>query len=282
MADNYLERKMEEYRSGKGVTYRHRTTPTGARPGTLNVKFPSRRVLVTGGASGIGRAIVKAFCDAGCRVAFCDIDSKAGAATAQATGAQFHPVDVRDAAALERCMDRLLEAWGDIDVIVNNVGVSAFKPLEESTLEEWDDIMSINVRPVYITSRKLAIHRRDMGGEPHYGRIINMASTRQSMSEAGTEAYSASKGAVDSLTHALMMSLAPLGITVNSVSPGWIETGDYDALSEADHSQHPSRRVGRVDDIARACIFIALPDNDFLNGENIVIDGGMTRKMIYV
>ena len=142
--------------------------------------------------------------------------------------------------------------------------------------------MSINVRPGYITSRKLAIHRRNMGGEPHYGRIINMASTRQSMSEAGTEAYSASKGAVDSLTHALMMSLAPLGITVNSVSPGWIETGDYDALSEADHSQHPSRRVGRVDDIARACIFIALPDNDFLNGENIVIDGGMTRKMIYI
>lgn len=273
---------MEEYRSGKGVTYRHRTTPTGARPGTLTVKFPPRRVLVTGGARGIGRAIVKAFCDAGCRVAFCDIDSKAGAATAQATGAQFHPVDVRDAAALERCMDRLLEAWGDIDVIVNNVGVSAFKPLEESSLEEWDDIMSINVRPVYITSRKLAIHRRNMGGEPHYGRIINMASTRQAMSEAGTEAYSASKGAVNSLTHALMMSLAPLGITVNSVSPGWIETGDYYALSEADHAQHPSGRVGRVDDIARACIFIALPDNDFLNGENIVIDGGMTRKMIYI
>lgn len=91
MADNYLERKMEEYRSGKGVTYRHRTTPTGARPGTLNVKFPSRRVLVTGGARGIGRTIVKAFCDAGCRVAFCDIDSKAGAATAQATGRSFIP-----------------------------------------------------------------------------------------------------------------------------------------------------------------------------------------------
>jgi NAD(P)-dependent dehydrogenase (short-subunit alcohol dehydrogenase family) len=101
------------------------------------------------------------------------------------------------------------------------------------------------------------------------------------MSETGTEAYSASKGAIASITHALMMSFAPLGVTVNAISPGWIECGDYDALSSEDHLQHPSRRVGRPEDIARACLYLALPDNDFVNGENLVIDGGMTRKMIY-
>jgi hypothetical protein len=78
-----------------------------------------------------------------------------------------------------------------------------------------------------------------------------------------------------------MMSFAPLGVTVNAISPGWIECGDYDALSSEDHLQHPSRRVGRPEDIARACLYLALPDNDFVNGENLVIDGGMTRKMIY-
>ena len=84
-----------------------------------------------------------------------------------------------------------------------------------------------------------------------------------------------------SLTHSLMMSLAPLRITVNSISPGWIHTGYRDELTEADHLQHPSRRVGRPDDIARLCLFLSLPDSDFINGVDIPVDGGMTRRMIY-
>ncbi len=272
---------MEEYRSGKSSGYRAKLTPSGDRPGRLSVKFPPRRVFVTGGASGIGKAIVKAFCNAGCRVAFCDIDAKSGAATAQASGAQFHPVDVADVAALEACVNRVIEAWGDIDVLVNNVGVSVFRPLDEMTVEEFDRVQHINVRPVFVTSRLLAVHRR-MSGEPHYGRIINISSTRYMMSERGTEAYTASKGAVSSLTHALMMSMAPYGVTVNSISPGWICSENYDGLTDADHNQHPSGRVGCPEDIARMCLFLSLPDNDFINGENIVIDGGMTRKMIYV
>ena len=282
MADNYLERKMEDYRSGKGATSKVKRVSSGAKPGEISVKFPPRRVFVTGGASGIGRAIVEAFRKADCRVAFCDIDSKAGAATAQATGAQFHPVDVRDVDALEACMARLLDAWGDIDVIVNNVGVGNFVPLIESTIDDFEEVLMTNLRPVFVTSRRLAIHRTNNGGEPAYGRIINLCSTRYKQSEMGTEGYAASKGGVASLTHALMMSLAPLGITVNCISPGWIENAQYPAMTEEDHLQHPSRRVGKVEDIARMCVFLAMPENDFINGENIVIDGGMTRKMIYV
>lgn len=282
MADNYLERKMEEHRAGRGVSYRPKLTPTGKRQGELTVKFPPRRVFVTGGASGIGRAIVKAFCDAGCRVAFCDIDAAAGSRTAQSLGARFYPVDVSDTCALEACMQSIFDLWGDIDILVNNVGVGDFKPLTEASVEDFDRVMNVNVRPVFVTSRKLALHRASLAEHDGYGRIINLCSTRHAMSEAGTEAYSASKGAIASLTHALMMSLSPYGITVNAISPGWIETGDRTVLTDADHAQHPSGRVGEPADIARLCVYLSLPGNEFINGENITVDGGMTRKMIYV
>lgn len=283
MADNYLERKMEEYRSGKcGRPATVRRVASGAKPGVLNVKFPPRRVFVTGGASGIGRAVVAAFRKADCRVAFCDIDSKAGNKTAQETGARFYPVDVTDSDALEHCMDDIIGCWGDIDVVVNNVGIGDFAPITMTTVEAFDRVLATNLRPVFITARRLAIHRQSLAEPSEYGRIINICSTRYCMSEAGTEAYSASKGGVFALTHALMASLAPMRITVNAVSPGWIETGDYDGLSAEEHSQHPSGRVGKPEDIARMCLFLAMPENDFINGENIVIDGGMTRKMMYV
>lgn len=282
MADNYLERKMEEYRSGKSQQRTVKRTPRGAKPGTINIKFPSRRVFVTGGAKGIGRAIVESFRNADCRVAFCDTDSKAGAATAQVTGAQFYPVDVTDANALDACVERIIKAWGDIDVIVNNVGVGNFAPLTETSIDDFDKVLATNLRPVFVTSRRLAIHRQSLAEKPTYGRIINICSTRYRMSEPGTEGYAASKGGVDALTHSLMASLASLHITVNAISPGWIENYNYDTLTEADHRQHPSQRVGKPEDIARMCLFLAHPDNDFINGENIVIDGGMTRKMIYV
>lgn len=282
MADNYLERKMEEYRSGKAKQRVVKRTPSGAKPGTINIKFPTRRVFVTGGAKGIGRAIVETFRNADCKVAFCDNDTKAGAATAQATGAKFYPVDVVDASALDVCLMRIIEEWGDIDVIVNNVGVGNFAPLTETSIDDFDKILATNLRPVFVTSRRLAIHRQSLLEQPKYGRIINICSTRYKMSEPGTEGYAASKGGVDALTHSLMASLAPMHITVNAISPGWIENYNYEALTDADHLQHPSQRVGNPDDIARMCLFLAHPDNDFINGENIIIDGGMTHKMIYV
>lgn len=283
MADNYLERRMEEYRQGQLNKPSIRRTPSGSKPGTINIKFPPRRVFVTGGASGIGREIVKTFRQADCRVAFCDIDTKAGNKTAQETGAQFHPLDVTDANALDTCVSRIIDSWGDIDILINNVGVSNFKPLVESTLDDFDLILSTNLRPVFITARRLAIHRDSLTEQnPFGGRIINICSTRYSMSEPGTEGYAASKGAIHSLTHSLMASLATYHITVNAISPGWIEVGNYDAISQPDHLQHPSQRVGKPSDIARMCLFLAAPDNDFINGENIIIDGGMTRKMIYL
>lgn len=108
-----------------------------------------------------------------------------------------------------------------------------------------------------------------------------MASTRALMSEPNSEAYAASKGGITALTHALAASFAEFRITVNSILPGWIETGDYTQLSESDHHQHFSKRVGKPADIANACLFLASKENDFITGSQLVIDGGMTRKMMY-
>ena len=282
MADNYLERKFEEYKEHKNVKSGSKRVVTYAKkPGYIQVKFPERRVFVTGGAKGIGKAIVTAFRSAGCKVAFCDIDARAGQATAEQTGSRFYPVDVKNTKELYACCKDIFKQWGDIDILINNVGISYFKPITEMTVEDFDQVIATNLRPVFITSKLLAEHRRE-NGNFEYGRIINLCSTRYLMSESGTEAYSASKGGIYSLTHALAASLSEMRITVNCISPGWIECGDYESLTERDHSQHLSRRVGRPEDVARICMFICEEDNNFINGENIVVDGGMTKKMIYV
>ena len=125
-------------------------------------------------------------------------------------------------------------------------------------------------------------HRQSQEAPNPFGRIVNICSTRYLMSEPGSEGYAASKGGIYSLTHALALSLAQWHITVNSISPGWIETRDYEQLRPEDHAQHPSGRVGKPEDIARLCLFICQEENDFMNGENVTIDGGMTKKMIYI
>lgn len=274
MADNYLERRFEAYQARKNTGLK-----SLGKKGTVQ---KTRRVFVTGGAGGIGKVIVKAFRSAGHRVAFCDINEVAGKETALQTGTRFFHLDVSNKEALENCMQQLFSEWGDIDIIINNVGISCFSTITETEVEMFDHILSVNLRPVFITSRQLACHRKGLQTPSMFGRIINICSTRYLMSEAGSEGYAASKGGIYSLTHALALSLAPWHITVNSISPGWIQNENYDMLRAEDHAQHPSGRVGKPEDIARMCLFLCHEENDFINGENMTIDGGMTKKMIYV
>ena len=294
MADNYIERQQEQYEARKAAwkqaqkygkkksTTVHPVKSASCTPMASKPETSSKRVFITGGAEGIGKAIVEAFCLSGDQVAFCDINEIAGQETAKATGSIFHKVDVSDKDALESCIQRILSEWNDIDIIVNNVGISQFSSITETSVEDFDKILSINLRPVFITSRLLAIRRKEQSSPNPYGRIINICSTRYLMSEPGSEGYAASKGGIYSLTHALALSLSEWNITVNSIAPGWIQTHDYDQLQPEDHSQHPSRRVGKPEDIARMCLFLCEENNDFINGENITIDGGMTKKMIYI
>jgi NAD(P)-dependent dehydrogenase (short-subunit alcohol dehydrogenase family) len=242
----------------------------------------NRIVLVTGGAKGIGRSIAHAFAKTGARVVIADLDEADGAETErwlldQQLQAAFIRMDVSDPESITAAMAEIDRRFGRLDVLINNAGVTVWKSPYDLRVEEWDHVLNTNLRSVFLCSREAAKRMRTNGG----GAIVNIASTRAHMSEPHTEAYAASKGGILALTHALALSLSPDRIRVNAISPGWIETGDYEALRAIDHEQHPAQRVGKPEDIARACLFLAAPDNDFVTGAEIVIDGGMTRKMIY-
>jgi NAD(P)-dependent dehydrogenase (short-subunit alcohol dehydrogenase family) len=173
--------------------------------------------------------------------------------------------------------------YGRIDALINNAGISQNKPLETLSLEEWNRVLGVNLTGTFLCTKHASTHLRNSCGS-----IINIASTRAFMSEACTEAYSASKGGIVALTHALAMSLGP-EIRVNCISPGWIETGPWQKksqrhstdLSEEDHLQHPVGRVGIPEDIASLVLYLVSNEASFLTGSNLIADGGMTRKMVY-
>ena len=245
--------------------------------------FLNKTVIVTGAGNGIGKGVALLYREKGANVVVADIDEKAGSQTAKAINEQggialFVPTDVRQEKDLVRLMETAHCTFGRIDILINNAGKVLFKTPYELTVDEWDDVINTNLRSVFIGSREAAKYmRQNMDG----GSIVNIASTRAIMSEPNSESYAATKGGIVAITHALAASFSQDRITVNAISPGWIETGDYDKLTKTDHEQHLSRRVGKPDDIARACLYLTAEENDFVTGINLIVDGGMTRKMIY-
>lgn len=242
--------------------------------------FQNKTVIVTGAAQGIGRAVATHFAKAGANVVIADIGHDLGVQLAgelqkEGYSAIFAEMDVRSEESVRQLMEMAAARFGEIHILINNAGKGKWISPLELSLEDWDDVINTNLRSVFLCSREAAKRMKNGGA------IINLASTRAVMSEPNSESYAASKGGILALTHALASSFSELNITVNSISPGWIETGDYDALRPVDHNQHFSNRVGKPDDIARACLYLANPENDFITGTDLTIDGGMTKKMIY-
>lgn len=247
------------------------------------MSFENKTVVVTGAAHGIGKGVAEAYAKTGAFVVLSDVNGEAGAAAAAAIKQQggqalFIRCDVKSETDIGLLMKRAWEETGSLDVLINNAGLGVWKSPLELEVAEWDHVMNTNVRGCFLGAREAAAYMKRKGK----GSIVNIASTRALMSEPNSEAYAASKGAIVALSHALAVSLGPDGIMVNCVSPGWIENGDYSALRPEDHSQHPAGRVGTAGDIARACLYLTHPDNDFVTGAHLVVDGGMTRKMIYI
>lgn len=245
--------------------------------------FSNKTVIITGAGNGIGKGIASLYAEKGANVVIADIDETAGAqlaASIKENGGEalFVQTDVRLEADIVRLMETANQIYGHIDILINNAGISVFKPLFELSADEWDNIINTNLRSVFLCSREAAKYMRH---NKEGGSIVNIASTRAIMSEPNSEAYAASKGGIVAITHALAASLGEYRITVNAISPGWIETKDYSKLRDIDHEQHLSRRVGKPDDIARACLYLTAGENNFVTGINLVADGGMTRKMIY-
>jgi NAD(P)-dependent dehydrogenase (short-subunit alcohol dehydrogenase family) len=236
----------------------------------------SKTALVTGGGRGIGRAVAAKLIERGWQVAILDADARTGRRSAAELGAVFLHCDVSREASVRAAVRRAARALGGIGALVNNAGLTGASsgPVERLSLKEWNRRIGTNLTGVFLMAKHCARHLRAARGA-----MVNIASTRALQSEPHTESYSASKGGVIALSHALAMSLGPR-VRVNCVSPGWIDSRGG-KLRSKDHSQHPAGRVGRPEDIGELVAWLLSDAAGFVTGQNFVADGGMTRKMIY-
>lgn len=236
----------------------------------------SKTALVTGGGRGIGWAVAARLVEHGWQVAILDADARAGRRSATELGALFLRCDVSQEASVTSAVRRAVRELGGIGALVNNAGFTGALsgPVERLALKEWNRRIGTNLTGVFLMAKHCARHLRAARGA-----MVNIASTRAIQSEPHTESYSASKGGVVALTHALAISLGP-EVRVNCVSPGWINTRGA-KLRHKDHTQHPAGRVGRPEDIGEFVAWLLSDAAGFVTGQNFVADGGMTRKMIY-
>jgi NAD(P)-dependent dehydrogenase (short-subunit alcohol dehydrogenase family) len=233
--------------------------------------------LITGGAKGNGRAIARHLVESGWQVGIVDLpDSGLRRAFPRQRGVLPIDGDVRDQETASDAVEALIHRFGRLNAVVSNAGMMIRKPLRRLTLSDWHRVLDTNLTAAFLLARAAEKPLRKSRGT-----IVTIASTRALMSEPNTESYSASKGGLVALTHALAISLAP-EVRVNCVSPGWIETKDYAGLRRKDHAQHPAGRVGKPEDVAELVAWLLDGKRSgFVTGANFIIDGGMTRKMIY-
>ena len=223
--------------------------------------FKDKVVVITGGANGIGKCMAEEFTKNGAKV--CVIDKAEG---------EHFVGDLSDKATLERFAEQVIDQHGHVDVLINNA-LPIMRGIKECSYEEFSYALAVGVTAPFYLAKLFA---------PHFApgaSIINISSSRDRMSQPQTESYTAAKGGIAALTHALAASLAGR-VRVNSISPGWIDTA-YTVYEGPDASQQPAGRVGNPLDIANMALFLASDKAGFITGENICIDGGMTKQMIY-
>ncbi|MDO4751077.1 MAG: SDR family oxidoreductase [Akkermansia sp.] len=225
------------------------------------MRFDGKVVIVTGGAQGIGRCIAEKFSAAGAHVCIFDVKENS-----------YFTGDLSKEDDLCAFCKKVLAEFGHVDYLINNAA-PLFKGLPDCTWQEFNYALQVGVTAPYMLTRLLMNHFAEGAA------IVNISSSRDRMSMPGTECYTAAKGGIAALTHALAVSLAGR-VRVNSISPGWIETNGA-TYSGADASQHPAGRVGKPEDIADMVLFLCSSKAGFITGENICIDGGMTHQMIY-
>lgn len=247
------------------------------------MEFTGKICVVTGGANGIGRCIAETFLSRGAYVAVIDTDDVSGGMLVQKYGDRllFEQGNVASQSDLERFAASVIKKLSHVDYLINNACFSRGGLISGCGYEDFETVLRAGVlAPYYLT---LLLKEHFAPGAA----VVNIASTRAFMSQSDTESYTAAKGGIVALTHALAMSLSGK-VRVNSISPGWIDTGAFQheknyvpQHSEADKAQHPSGRVGVPEDIANMVLYLCSEEAGFIDGQNITIDGGMTKQMIY-
>ena len=223
--------------------------------------FQDKVVVVTGGAQGIGKCICEEFKKHGAKVATIDIQ-----------GNDYFVGDVSDKDTLERFAEKVISQYGHVDYLVNNA-IPLFRGISEATYEEFEYALKVGVTAPFYLSKLFANHFASGAS------IVNISSSRDRMSQPESESYTAAKGGISALTHAMAVSFSGK-VRVNSVSPGWIDT-NYTVYEGSDAVQQPAGRVGNPLDIANMVLYLCSDMAGFITGENICIDGGMTKQMIY-
>ena len=224
-------------------------------------EFDGKVIVVTGGAGGIGKCICEEFTREGAKVCVIDV-----------TENPYFVGDVGDRATLERFAEKVIADHGHVDVLINNAP-PPMRGIAECTWEDFTRALNVGVTAAFYLT-KLFLPHFTQGAS-----VLNISSSRDRMSQPQTESYTAAKGGIAALTHALAVSLRGR-VRVNSISPGWIDTA-YTVYEGPDATQQPAGRVGHPRDIAHMALFLASEKAGFITGENICIDGGMTRQMIY-
>lgn len=252
------------------------------------MSFKNKVVIITGGGQGIGLAICERFLKQKASVVIAEVDSKSGSLVEKNISAKgkvkFIETDIAKEKSVKSLVEQTIKIFGRIDYLVNNAAVSCNKSITDISFTEWKKVIDVNLSGAFLCSKYCAEYLKKSQGA-----IINIASTRALMSEPNTEAYSASKAGIVGFTHALALSLGP-EVRVNCISPGWIDTNQYlhepnpalAPMTKADYTQHPAGRVGLPTDIAEMVLYLCSDRSNFITGQNFIIDGGMTKKMIYV
>lgn len=253
------------------------------------MRLQDKVAIVTGAAKGIGRGVAEVFVSEGAKVTVADVDEDAGPSTVDdltdGGTAMFVPCDVSQEGDVEELIDTTVEHFGSLDILVNNAAVGIYKSLTDSTLDDFERALGVNLRGPFLCS-KMAVPHLEASGS---GSIVNIASVHSVQNVGETVPYASSKGGVASLTRASAIDLAPRGIRVNAICPGWIDTPlirgifaeaeDPEEMRTEVERRQLLGRLGRPEEVATAAVFLASDDASYVTGSLLFVDNGMTAQL---